>query len=179
MARKQDVPERKSLVFKKAEEYRYVGKPMPITDLKELCTGQGVFGVDAEMPGMVYATVERAPVFGSKVERHDDSETLKVPGVIKTVSIDPFRAPHQFQALGGVAVIAENTWAAIKGRKALKVEWSKSTHASYDSDEYKKSLLETVHKPQKVARDVGDTDKALAECEQIYESHLKFNKDTF
>lgn len=170
LARKQDVPDRKSLVFKKPEEYRYVGKPMPITDLKDLCTGQGVFGVDAEMPGMVYATVERAPVFGSKAVRHNDTETLKVPGVIKTVLIEPFRAPHQFQALGGVAVIAENTWAAIKGRKALKVEWSESPHASYDSDEYKKSLLETVHKPQKVAREVGDTDKGLAECEQTHEA---------
>ncbi len=172
LAGRQAVPEPDSLTFKKPEDYRYVGKPMPITDLKDLCRGKGVFGVDAEMPGMVFATVARAPVFGSTLEKMDDVETLKVPGVIRTAVIPPFKSPHSFQALGGVAVIAENTWAAIKGRKALKLTWSKSPHESYDSATYKKSLLETVGKPQeKVVREVGDVDKALGESAKTHEAN--------
>lgn len=170
LAKKEAVPAKDTLTFKKPEDYRYVGKPMPITDLKDLCTGKGMFGVDAEMPGMVYATIARPPVFGSTLEKVDDTEALKVPGVIRTAVIAPFKAPHLFQALGGVAIIAENTWAAIKGRKALKITWSKSPHDSYDSDEYKKTLLETVNKPQKVARVTGDVDKALSSAAKTHEA---------
>lgn len=170
LAKTQDVPDKATLTFKKPAEFRYIGKPMAITDLKALCSGKGVFGVDAEMPGMVYAVIERAPVYGAALESHDDSETLKVPGVIRTVVIDPFKPPHHFQALGGVAVIAENTWAAIKGRKALKATWSKSPHASYDSGDYKKELLSTVSKPQKIAREVGNFDRGFGESAQKYEA---------
>lgn len=170
LAKKQKVPAKETLTFKEKSDYRYVGKPMPITDLKALCTGQGVFGVDAEMPNMVYATVERAPIYGATMESYDDAETLKVPGVLRTVVIAPFKPPHAFQALGGVAVIAENTWAAIKGRKALKVTWSKSPHASYDSDTYKEALKKTVSGPQKVLREVGDFDQAYADSPTKHEA---------
>lgn len=170
LAKQQAVPKKETLIFKNPADYRYIGKPMPITDLKDLCTGRGIFGIDAEMPGMVFATVARPPVFGSQLEKVDDSEALKVPGVLRTAVIAPFKAPHVFQALGGVAVIAENTWAALKGRKALKITWSKSPHDRYDSDDYKKSLLETVHKPQKVARVTGDVDQALATSATTHEA---------
>ena len=170
LAKKQKVPAKDSLAFKTPSEYRYVGKPVPITDLRDLCTGKGVFGIDADMPGMVYATVERAPVYASELESFDDSETMKVKGVIKTVVIESFKPPHMFQALGGVAVIAENTWAAIKGRKALKVKWGRSPHAGYDSDRYRESLLETVRKPQKAVRNVGDFDKAVAASAKTHQA---------
>ncbi|MEM7387639.1 MAG: molybdopterin cofactor-binding domain-containing protein, partial [Verrucomicrobiota bacterium] len=120
LARKQPVPNKDSLIFKNPADYRYVGKPVPITDLKKLCNGSGVFGIDAELPGMVTAVIERAPVFGQVLQKHDDTETLKVPGVLQTAVLDPFTPPHHFKALGGVAVLAQNTWAAIKGRRALK-----------------------------------------------------------
>jgi isoquinoline 1-oxidoreductase beta subunit len=77
------------------------------------------------------------------------------------VSIDPFKPPAAFQPLGGVAVIADNTWAAFQGRKKLKITWDNGPNESYDSVEYKKELRETAHKPGKLIRSVGDSDKAF------------------
>jgi isoquinoline 1-oxidoreductase beta subunit len=90
--------------------------------------------------------------------------------VQKTVELRGFKPPHGFQALGGVAVIADNTWAAIKGREKLIVEWEAGENASYESAAYKQSLLETVRKPQKVVRNVGDVDAEFAKGGKIHEA---------
>ncbi len=86
---------------------------------------------------------------------------MKVPGVVKVITIDPPAPPVEFQPLGGVAVIAKNTWAAIKGREALKLTWDDGPNASYDSDTYRATLEEAVRKPGKVVRQEGDVDAAL------------------
>jgi isoquinoline 1-oxidoreductase beta subunit len=119
---------------------------------------------------MVYASIERSPVLGGKMKSFDDQEARKVPGVQQTVVIPGFKPPHGFQPLGGVAVIANNTWSAMKGREALKVEWETSEHASYDSAAYKKELFETVRKPQKVARNIGDVDAEFAKGGKTHEA---------
>src|SRR6185503_6360134 len=110
------------------------------------------------------------PVLGGKVKSFDDQEAKKVPGVQQTVVIPGFKPPNGFQPLGGVAVIANNTWSAMKGREALKVEWESSEHASYDSAAYKKELFETVRKPQKVARNIGDVDAEFAKGGKTHEA---------
>ena len=122
------------------------------------------------MPGMVYASIARSPVLGGKLKSYDDQETRKVRGVQKTVELPAFKPPHVFQALGGVAVIADNTWAAMKGREKLKLDWEPGENASYDSTAYKQSLLETVRKPQKVARNVGDVDAEFAKGGKTHEA---------
>jgi isoquinoline 1-oxidoreductase beta subunit len=109
-------------------------------------------------------------VFGGKVKTLDDQEALKVAGVHQTVSIDPFKPPAAFQPLGGVAVIADNTWAAFQGRKKLKITWDNGPNESYDSVEYKKELRETAHKPGKLVRNVGDSDKAFATDKKVFEA---------
>src|ERR1051326_1598871 len=114
------------LKFKSPEEFRYIGKELPTIDRDDIVAGKGIFGIDARMPGMVYASIERSPVLGGKMKSFDDQETKKVAGVQQTVVIPGFKPPHAFQALGGVAVIATNTWSAMKGREALKVEWESS-----------------------------------------------------
>src|SRR5262249_797203 len=157
-AGKQPVPKKEELKFKSTEDYRYIGKAMPTVDLDDICSGRGTFGIDATMPGMVYASIARSPVFGGKLKSYDDQEARKVRGVQKIVEIPGFKPPHGFQALGGVAVIADNTWAAMKSREQLETEWETGENASYDSTAYKQSLLETVRKPQKVVRNVGDVD---------------------
>ncbi len=154
-------PKKEQLQLKKPSEWRYVGKGMTSVDLEELCTGKAMYGMDARVDGMVYASIEHPPVFGGKIKTLDDQETLKVVGVHQTVSIDPFKPPAAFQPLGGIAVIADNTWAAFQGRKKLKITWDNGPNESYDSEEYKKELLETAHKPGKVIRSVGDTDKTF------------------
>jgi isoquinoline 1-oxidoreductase subunit beta len=156
--------------FKKPSEFRYVGKDVPTFDRDDLCAGKGTFGIDARMPGMVYASIERSPVFGGKLKTYDDAEARKVRGVQQTVVLPGFKPPHGFQAVGGVAVIADNTWAAMKGREKLKVEWDAGEHASYESEAYKKSLLETVRKPQKVVRNVGNVDAEFAKGGKTHEA---------
>jgi isoquinoline 1-oxidoreductase beta subunit len=90
--------------------------------------------------------------------------------VHQTVSIDPFKPPAAFQPLGGVAVIADNTWAAFQGRKKLKIAWDNGPNESYDSVEYKKELRETAHKPGKLIRSVGDSDKAFPTATNVVEA---------
>src|SRR5215468_10625742 len=170
-AAKQAVPKKDELKFKSPAEYRYIGKDTPTVDRDNICAGRGAFGIDATMPGMVYASIARSPVLGGKLKSYDDQETRKVRGVQKTVEIPAFKPPRlAFQALGGVAVIADNTWAAMKGREKLKLEWETSENANYDSAAYKKSLLETVRKPQKVARNIGDVDAEFAKGGKTHEA---------
>jgi isoquinoline 1-oxidoreductase beta subunit len=156
------VPKKEQLQLKKSSEWRYIGKGMTSVDLEKLCTGKAMYGMDARLDGMVYASVEHPPVFGGKIKTLDDQEALKVAGVHQTVRIDPFKPPAAFQPLGGVAVIADNTWAAFQGRKKLKITWDSGPNESYDSVEYKKELRETAHKPGKVIRSVGDSGKAFS-----------------
>ena len=163
------VPKKEQLQLKKPSEWRYIGKGMTSVDLEKLCTGKAIYGMDARLDGMVYASVEHPPVFGGIIKTLDDQEALKVAGVHQTIRIDPFKPPAAFQPLGGVAVIADNTWAAFQGRKKLKITWDNGPNESYDSVEYKKELRDTAHKPGKVIRSVGDSDKAFP-TENVFEA---------
>lgn len=167
---KQPVPGEEELRLKTAAECRYVGHGVPIVDLADICTGKAVFGIDARMPKMVFAAIERSPVLGGKLKSYNDKEARKVKGVLRTVVVEAARPPYAFQALGGVAVIADSTWAAQKGRQKLKVSWEPGANAGYDSEAFRKSLLETVRQPQKVARTIGDVDTAFANAAKIHEA---------
>lgn len=156
------VPNKSQLVFKEKSEYRYIGKDFPIYDLPDITHGKAVFGMDAKVDGMVYASVEHSPVLGGKIKSFDDKEALQVRGVSRTVEIPAFTPPHAFQALGGVAVIADNTWAAFQGRKKLKVAWDPGPNAGYTSSEFKQQLQAAARQPGKVVRNVGDVDKGFA-----------------
>ena len=119
---------------------------------------------------MLYAAIAHPPVLGGKVKSVDDSATLKVIGVKKTIAIDPFKPPHAFQPLGGVAVIADNTFAAFKGRKNLKIEWDNGANATYNSADYKKELQQTARQPGKVVHTTGDADAEFAKGGKIIEA---------
>jgi isoquinoline 1-oxidoreductase beta subunit len=92
----------------------------------------------------------------------DDKAALAVKGVQQTVTLDTFKPPHLFQPLGGVAVIADNTWAALKGRRALKVEWNDGAHGVFESDAFKQQMLATVTQTGKVYRNLGNVDAEFA-----------------
>jgi len=169
-AAKLPVPDKSKLVFKKKSEYRYIGKEIPIYDLADITHGKAVFGMDAKVDGMVYASIEHPPVLGGKVLSFDDKEALQVRGVSRAVEIPAFKPPHGFQPLGGVAVIADNTWAAFQGRKKLKINWDPGSNASYTSSEYKKQLQATARKPGTVVRNVGDVDKGFAAAAKTLEA---------
>ena len=164
------VPKKEELQFKPKSAWRYIGKGASIYDLADICTGKAGYGMDARLDGMVYALVEHPPVLGGKVKSYDEKAPLQVKGVTKTVPIKPFTPPHHFQPLGGVAVIADNTWAAFQGRKKLNVAWDNGANASYNSDQYKKELHDTARKPGKVVRNIGDVDAAFAKGGKVVEA---------
>src|SRR5438132_10258281 len=126
LAAAQPVPRPEELQLKSPAELRYVGTDVAIIDLEDVCTGKAVYGIDAQMPGMVYASIARSPVLGGTLESYDDTEARKVRGVQQIVVLPPAKPPYAFQALGGVAVVADGTWAAMQGREKLKVEWEPS-----------------------------------------------------
>jgi isoquinoline 1-oxidoreductase subunit beta len=169
-AAKLPVPKNEEVQLKKRSEWRYIGKGTASYDLKDMCTGKATYGQDTHIKGMLYASVAHPPVLGSSVKSLDDKETLAVPGVAQTATIDPFKPPLGFQALGGVAVMADNTWAAMQGRKKLNIEWVESAHNVFTSDPYRKDLEETARKPGKVVREIGDVDAAFAKGGKIVEA---------
>jgi len=163
-------PQQNAVRFKTPKEFRYIGKDVPLTDLNDLVTGKGTFGIDARMPGMVYASIVRPPVMGSTLKSVDDSAAKKVVGVQQVVTLETATAPFGFKALGGPAVIASNSWAALQGRNALKVEWTPGEHGAYESAAYRTSLLDTARKAGQVAREVGDVDAAFAKAASTHEA---------
>ncbi len=169
-AGKLEVPKKEDVKLKPRSEWRYIGKGTSNYDLKEMCTGKAAYGQDTRMEGMLYASVAHPPVFGSSVKSVDDKAALSVAGVKQTATIDAFKPPIAMQALGGVAVLADNTWAAMQGRKKLKIEWEKSPHAVWNSDAYKKELQETARKPGKVVRENGNVDAAFAKGGKVVEA---------
>jgi len=164
------VPKPEQLQFKPKSEWRYIGKETQIADLADICQGKAIFGMDIRREGMVYASVEHPPVMGGKVQSFDDKQALQVKGVTQTLTIDPFKPPYTFQPLGGVAVIANSTWAAFQGRKKLKIEWDNGSNAAYDSERYKQELLDTAKQPGKVVRNVGDVDAAFAGAAKVVDA---------
>ncbi|MCE0463566.1 MULTISPECIES: xanthine dehydrogenase family protein molybdopterin-binding subunit [Pseudomonas] len=165
------VPARDGLRLKQPSEFRYIGKEASrAIDGADIVNGRAVFGADVHFDGMLYAVVARPPVYGGKVKTVDSSAALKVPGVLKVVQIEGRPLPSEFQPLGGVAVVAKNTWAAIKGREALKIEWDDGPNAGYESGAYRKELEAAALKPGKVVRNTGDIDDALTKADSTLEA---------
>jgi isoquinoline 1-oxidoreductase subunit beta len=169
-AAKLPVPNKQEVQLKARSSWRYIGKPAPAYDLKDMCSGKAVYGQDTRMEGMLYASVLHPPVYGSAVKSVDDAAALKVPGVKQTATIEPFKPPILFQPLGGVAVVADSTWAAFQGKKKLKVEWAKSEHGVWNSDTFRKELEATARKPCKVVRENGNVDETFAKGGKIVEA---------
>jgi len=164
-ASKLPVPSRDQVTLKDPSQFRYIGKGnIQLVDGRNIVTGKAMYGQDVRLPGTYYAVIARPDVYLGKVVSVDASATMKVPGVVKVVQIEPSAPPANFNPLGGVAVVAKNTWAAIKGRDALKIVWDDGPNVSYDSKTYRATLEEASRKPGKVVRSEGDFDGAYAKA---------------
>jgi isoquinoline 1-oxidoreductase beta subunit len=162
VAAAQPVPRSNELRLKDPQARRYVGKPHAIVDLEDIVRGRATYGIDVVVAGMKHASIERCPVYGGKVKSFDAKDALKVAGVERVVEIPATPIPSGFKPLGGVAVIASNSWAAQQGRQRLKIEWDFGPNAGYDTKAYRAELEATARQPGRVVRNEGDVDGALA-----------------
>jgi len=158
--------------LKSPAEWRYIGKGASSVDLDDLLHGKAVFGQDVELEGMKIAVIARAPVLYGKVKSFDGKAALAVPGVQKVLELPASSRPVDasqggFNPLGGIAIVADNTWAAIEGRNALFIEWDDGGNAAYDTTRYRAELEATVKVPQKAVRDKGDVETAFEQAAQI------------
>ena len=155
------VPDPNTLAMKTPAEFRYIGKGKTgLIDGHDIVTGRAQYGIDTQLDGMLYAVVARPPVYGDTLASFDASDAEKMPGVVKVLTIKATPPPSGFQPLGGVAVVAANSWVAIKAREQLKIQWASGPNAGYDSAAYRAQLEAANRKPGEVARNDGDVDQA-------------------
>ncbi|HEX6106095.1 MAG TPA: molybdopterin cofactor-binding domain-containing protein [Gemmatimonadales bacterium] len=160
-ARTLPVPARETIRLKEPAQFRYIGKDIPIVDLHDMTTGKAQYGMDLRREGMLVAVIARPPVYGGAVDQVDSAEAEKVPGVEKIVRLKEAPPPAGFAPLGGVAVLATSTWAAIQGRQRLKVTWKDGPNAGYDSTRYRAELERTARRPGRLVRNQGNVARAL------------------
>ncbi|MBT1065079.1 xanthine dehydrogenase family protein molybdopterin-binding subunit [Bowmanella sp. Y26] len=163
-------PAKEQLKLKSASDFNYIGKDVPIVDMQAILTGSSVYGQDVQLPGMLYASIERTPVVGANVKAVDNSAALKVSGVVDTFVMPAQSEPVLFKPLPGVAVLATNSWAAMQGRKALAIEWTDSPHAAHDSQAYLEVLKGRVKQQGKVVRSVGDAYVGMMNAVDTFEA---------
>src|SRR6201989_1223949 len=167
-AAKESVPGIEGLKLKDPKDFRYLGEgEISVVDLHDITTGAAHYSADVRLPGMKYAVIARPPVTGGKLVSFDGAEAMKVSGVEKVMEVRGWPWPSKFQPLGGVAVIARNTGAAIKGRDALKIVWDDGPNGKYDSVAYRAQLEEAARKPGLVVRKEGDVDAALKGADKV------------
>ncbi len=164
-ASKLEVP--KNPTLKDPKDFKLIGKDVKRQDIPAKVKGEAVFGIDANLPGMVYASVERSPVFGSKLKSVDKSSTLKVAGVLDVVEVERDLGAYKYQ---GIAVVAKNYWSALKGRKALKVIWDHQGKDQFNSTSYNQSLRDLAKNEGLVQHANGDFDKVFAETKDQVEA---------
>lgn len=167
-----EVPNRDSLQFRKAADLRYIGREITaLADGQAIATGRAQYGIDKQIDNMHFAVIARPPAYGDRLKAYDDSEALKVPGVKKIVTLESSDPPAVFNPLGGVAVIASNTWSAMQGRDKLSIEWEKGPNADYDSAAFRETMTEAARKAGgKVLRDDGDFSNAIDNAAETLEA---------
>lgn len=155
-AGKRPVPENPTL--KDPKDYRIIGTPRQRMDIPDKVAGKTVFGMDFTLPGMCIALVARPPRYGASIKSFDEKAAMAVKGVTQVVPLEK-----------RVAVCAETTWAAMRGRERLNIQWSEGSHPDLNDDTVEAVFQEHLQKPGAVARNDGDVDKALAEASQTLE----------
>jgi isoquinoline 1-oxidoreductase beta subunit len=147
----QQLPVPQDPKLKTKDQFRYIGKEFARMDLPSKTDGKAIYGYDVRVPGMLIASVERPPVVaGAKVKSFDATAAKQVKGVRDVVQVS-----------NGVAVVATSTWAAFKGRKALKVEWDEGPMASVSSAQISREYAELAKQPGLEAKKVGNAEQAL------------------
>lgn len=154
------IPDLHKVPLKNSSDFSIVGKDFKRLDAPAKTNGSARFGIDMSTPGMLYAVVARCPVFGGKVASFDATKTKAVPGVRDVIQFET--AGRGASTTGGVAVLADNSWAAMQGRKALEVHWDEGPASTESSEQLQKHFVENASKPGTVVRNDGNADAVLA-----------------
>jgi len=165
------IPNLKEVPLKNSSEFTIVGHDMHRVDAVAKATGSAKFGIDSRPTGLQYAVIARCPVFNGKVVSFDATKAKAVPGVRDVFQIET--SGRGSSTTGGVAVVADNSWAALQGRNALQIKWDEGSAAGESTAELRKQFLENAAKPGKIVRNDGDADASLAaasrKLEAVYE----------
>jgi isoquinoline 1-oxidoreductase beta subunit len=145
------VPVPAIVALKDPKQFRLIGKATKRLDTPSKVDGSTTFGIDVQRPGMLYAVVARCPVFGGKVGSFDASKAKRVPGVKNVIQIS-----------SGVAVLADNTWNAMEGRRALAIQWDEGPTAAMNSARISQVFADKLQQPGAMARKDGDAPAAMA-----------------
>jgi isoquinoline 1-oxidoreductase beta subunit len=167
-------PDPEKVPLKDASKFEVIGHPVPRVDVPSKVNGSAQFGLDVRVPEMVFAVVARCPTFGGKAAKFDAAKAKAIPGVRDVFEI-PALGADKFTA-GGIAVVADSTWTAMKAREALDITWDHGAAVSESSDGMKEALRTAAQKPGKRVRNDGDVDAVLSngakKVEAVYELPL-------
>lgn len=136
------------ITLKDKKDFKYIGKGLGSFDLDAFTHGTATYGIDIRLPNMKYAAIARCPATFGTVKSYDDTDALAIKGVEKVIAIEKGSGP--FGVLGGVAVIASNTWSAFQGKNNLTVDWDMGTNGSYDTEKFREKIINRVQQPAKV-----------------------------
>ena len=156
------LPEPEEPVLKTRDQFRYIGKPLQRHDQADMVVGERVYGADSKVPGVKYAAISHVPVLGGTVKSFDKAAAMAVPGVVDVVLIPRFE--NAYGSVGGVAVVADNTWTAQQALTKLKIEFEAGENGSYNTTEYKKQLVKNVEAPAKKEFEKGSLEQAFEQA---------------
>jgi CO/xanthine dehydrogenase Mo-binding subunit len=171
-AAKLPIPNLNTVALKNSDDFTIVGKATPRFEGAAKTNGKAKFGIDSRVDGLQYAVIARCPTFGAKLKSFDAAKAKQVAGVREVFAIDPV-GQGAFTA-GGVAVVADDSWAAMQGRKALQIEWDLGANANESSASLRQQMLENASKPGKVFRNDGDANVAIASAAKKIEATYEF-----
>ena len=155
------VPQNPTLKTK--DKFRYIGtEGIARLDVPAKTDGKAIYGYDVKVPGMLIASIERCPVFGGKAESFDDSAAKAITGV-----------RHVLQVTNGIAVVADDTWSALQGRRALKVKWNEGPIAAVSTADISREYRATAKTAGKPAKQVGNAEQALSAGGKVIEAEYE------
>mgnify|MGYP001315214599 FL=1 len=168
------IPSDENIILKDKKEFKYIGKKVIRgIDMEDFLHGKANYGLDARLPNMKFAAIARSPVTFGSVKSFDTSEATEITGVEQVVQLDRLIPPagQFFGMLGGVAVIANNTWSAFQGKNNLNVKWESGINESYDTEKFKEKLISRIHNKAKIVPPFkGSIEKAFKNADKVIEA---------
>jgi isoquinoline 1-oxidoreductase beta subunit len=147
--------------LKSPDEFRIIGKPIPIVDTEGIVTGSEPYGIDCGIDGMVFASVTHCPYFEGDVASVDESAARAIPGVLDVFRLPPAENGFSGHRVASVVVIAQDTWTAFKGKRALEIEWKPGPWSKDSSEQFEKRALDAFEGTGQVIRRDGDPAEAI------------------